>query len=64
MPVVRLRNTTVRYGARTVFQDLDLDVSPGEFLAILGPNGSGKTTLLRVLLGLIRPSAGVVEVIG
>jgi len=64
MAVVGLRNTTVQYGSRTVFQDLDLEVSPGEFLAILGPNGSGKTTLLRVLLGLIRPSAGEVEVIG
>ena len=64
MTVVRLRKATVRYGARTVIQDLDLDVPPGEFLAILGPNGSGKTTLLRALLGLLRLSAGEVEVNG
>jgi zinc/manganese transport system ATP-binding protein len=62
--VVRLRDATVRYGARTVFEHLDLDVPGGEFLAILGPNGSGKTTLLRLLLGLTRPTAGVVEVNG
>ncbi len=54
----------MRFGDRTVFEHLDLDVPPGEFLAILGPNGSGKTTMLRVLLGLVRLSDGVAEVGG
>jgi iron complex transport system ATP-binding protein len=39
-------------------QDVDLDVSSGEFLALLGPNGSGKSTLLRLLLGAFAPAAG------
>ncbi|MGH3979852.1 MAG: metal ABC transporter ATP-binding protein, partial [Pseudonocardiaceae bacterium] len=52
------------YGARTLWDGLDLDVAPGEFLAVLGPNGSGKTSLLRVLLGLQQLSAGTVELAG
>jgi zinc/manganese transport system ATP-binding protein len=52
------------YGARSLFEHLELEVAPGEFVAVLGPNGSGKTTLLRILLGLTRLSAGTAEVNG
>ena len=41
-----------------------MEISPGELIAVLGPNGSGKTTLLRVLLGLLRPVSGSVEIQG
>ncbi|MEJ2869427.1 metal ABC transporter ATP-binding protein [Actinomycetospora sp. OC33-EN08] len=51
-------------GTRRLWSDLDLDVSQGEFVAILGPNGSGKTTLLTMLLGLLPPAAGEVLVDG
>jgi zinc/manganese transport system ATP-binding protein len=61
---VSLRGATLRYGERTLWSGLDLDVTPGEFVAVLGPNGSGKTSLLRVLLGLQRLTAGAVEVAG
>jgi zinc/manganese transport system ATP-binding protein len=54
----------VRLGPRTLWSDLDLNLSRGEFLAVLGPNGSGKTTLLKVLLGLVPVSAGSVRVNG
>jgi zinc/manganese transport system ATP-binding protein len=65
MPVaVALRNAAVRFGARTLWQDLDLDVAPGEFVAVLGPNGSGKTTLVKILLGLLPLSAGDVRIAG
>ena len=64
MPAVRLRDASMRFGERVLFEGLDLDLEPGEFLAVLGPNGAGKTTLLQVLLGLTRLSAGVVEVGG
>jgi zinc/manganese transport system ATP-binding protein len=62
--VVAIRGGTLRYGDRTIWQDLDLDIEPGEFVAVLGPNGSGKTSLMRVLLGLQRLSAGSVRVVG
>jgi zinc/manganese transport system ATP-binding protein len=61
---VRLRNATLRFGDRVLWGGLDLDVAPGEFLAVLGPNGSGKTSLVKVLLGLQRLSSGKVEVCG
>ena len=61
---LRLRGVTKRYGARTVLRGLDLDVAPGETVAVLGPNGAGKSTLLRIAAGLARPDAGTVEVAG
>jgi len=54
----------MRFGDRVLFEDLELAVGAGEFVAVLGPNGSGKTTLLRVLLGLTRLSSGGVEISG
>ena len=63
-PVVSLRGVTVSRGGRTLIRDLDLEIVPGEFVAVLGPNGAGKTTLLKVLLGEHRPDAGTVLVDG
>jgi len=63
-PRVELEHATVRLGQRTLWSGLDLSVSDGEFLAVLGPNGTGKTTLLKVLLGLLPLSEGVVRVNG
>ncbi|MGH3801193.1 MAG: metal ABC transporter ATP-binding protein [Pseudonocardiaceae bacterium] len=63
-PAVRLRGARLAYGPRVLWDSLDLDVAPGEFLALLGPNGSGKTSLLRVLLGLQPLSAGTVAIRG
>ncbi|MFE6924218.1 metal ABC transporter ATP-binding protein [Nocardia sp. NPDC057663] len=61
---IRLRGATLSFGARTLWRDLDLDVAPGEFIAVLGPNGSGKTSLLRVLLGKLGLTAGTAEIAG
>ena len=61
---VALRGATLRFGHHVVWGDLDLDVAPGECLAILGPNGAGKTTLLKVLLGLLPLSAGRITIDG
>jgi zinc/manganese transport system ATP-binding protein len=63
-PAIRLRSAALRFGDRTLWGDLTLDVARGEFLAVLGPNGSGKTSLLKVLLGLQTLSEGTVEVTG
>ena len=51
-PVVRLRNFVRRFGSNVIIDGLDLDIVPGEFVALLGRSGSGKTTLLRTLAGL------------
>nr|WP_243653654.1 ATP-binding cassette domain-containing protein [Pseudonocardia endophytica] len=59
-----LRGAGLSFGERTLWSGLDLDVAPGEFVAVLGPNGSGKTTLMRVLLGLLPLSEGEVRVAG
>lgn len=61
-PVVRLRGFTRRFGANTIIDGLDLDIAPGEFIALLGRSGSGKTTLLRTLAGLDEVRGQDVEV--
>lgn len=52
------------YGGSTVLEDVSLEVSPGETVALVGRNGVGKTTLVRVLAGLVRPYAGSVALAG
>ena len=55
---------TFRHGANVAVAGLDLAVPRGGVHALLGPNGSGKTTALRMLLGLLRPDSGTMEVLG
>ncbi len=63
--LIETRNLTKRYGSRIVAVDnLNLHVRRGEVYGFLGPNGAGKTTTLRMLLGLIRPTAGTARVLG
>jgi ABC-2 type transport system ATP-binding protein len=63
--VVETHGLTKRYGTGIVAVDtLDLNVYRGEVYGFLGPNGAGKTTTLRMLLGLIRPTAGSAKVVG
>jgi len=60
----RLRQATVSFNGTPAVAGIDLDIRPGEAVAIVGPSGAGKTTLLRLLNGTIRPLAGSVEVDG
>ena len=50
-----------RYGERDVVNGVDLGVRPGEVVGLLGPNGAGKTTSFYMLVGLVRPTAGTVQ---
>ncbi|NVO66980.1 metal ABC transporter ATP-binding protein [Methanofollis tationis] len=63
-PVIDVRGVSVTLGGRPVLEDVDFRVEKGDFYAVIGPNGGGKSTLLKVILGLIRPSAGTVRVLG
>jgi polar amino acid transport system ATP-binding protein len=63
-PIIRFQQVCKAFGQNKVLQELDLDVSPGEKVAIIGPSGSGKTTILRLLMTLERPDTGTVEVDG
>ncbi len=63
-PVIRLSNVTVRYDGHPALEGVSLTVYAGDFLGIIGPNGGGKTTLLKVILGLVVPVTGRVEVLG
>ncbi|MGW4897106.1 ABC transporter ATP-binding protein [Kitasatospora sp. NPDC004240] len=62
--VIALGSLTKRYGRTVGIDGLDLEVGAGEVFGLLGPNGAGKTTTLRCLVGLLRPSAGDVRVLG
>lgn len=61
---VRLVGVSRSYGSVAALDGLDLEVRPGEFLAIVGPSGSGKSTALRMVAGLDEPTAGIVEIGG
>jgi ABC-2 type transport system ATP-binding protein len=61
---MRATGLTKRFGRRVAVDRLDLAVERGDIYGFLGPNGAGKTTTLRMLLGLIRPSAGSIELFG
>jgi ABC-2 type transport system ATP-binding protein len=61
---IRATGLTKRFGSHTAVGGIDLMVPRGSVFGFLGPNGSGKTTTIRMLLGLIAPSAGEVEVLG
>ncbi len=61
MTLINVRNLSVAYGANTVLRDVDLTVSPGEIVTIVGPNGSGKTSLLRAIIGATPPAQGSVD---
>ena len=63
-PLLRVRGLEKHFGDHAVLRGIDLDVMPGDRIAILGASGSGKSTLLRCLNFMERPSAGVVELAG
>ncbi len=63
-PVLRTYGLTKRFGKRIAVDNLNLTVREGEVFGLLGPNGSGKSTTVAMILGLVRPTAGRVELFG
>jgi ABC-type multidrug transport system ATPase subunit len=62
--VLSIRNLSKQYGKRLAVDNLSLDVRRGEVFGFLGPNGAGKTTTIRMMLGLIAPTGGSVDILG
>ena len=63
-PIVQFSNVTKQFGEFVAVRNLNLDIYPGEFVAIMGPSGCGKTTTLRMLAGLENPSDGDIRLDG
>ena len=63
-PVVEITDVTFAYGDAAAVRDVSLTVEAGDFVGLVGPNGSGKTTLLHLMLGLLTPDEGTVELFG
>jgi ABC-2 type transport system ATP-binding protein len=62
--VIEVDGLTKRFGSTLAVDDLSFSVSPGRITGFLGPNGAGKSTTMRVILGLVRPTAGTTAVLG
>ena len=63
-PAILANSLTKRFGDFTAVDDINFEVYPGEIFGFLGPNGSGKTTSIRMMLGLMKPTSGEVDVLG
>src|ERR1700737_275456 len=63
-PAIVARGLSAGYGSRRIWTDANFAIEAGSFTPILGPNGSGKSTLVRLILGLLAPAAGHIEVLG
>ena len=63
-PAISMHGVTKRFGTTVALDDVSLSIPPGSICGLVGPNGAGKTTLVRLLLGLERPAAGTIGVLG
>ena len=62
--IVSVEDVTFAYGEQVAVEDITLSIEDGDFLGLIGPNGSGKTTLLHLMLGLLEPDSGTIELFG
>lgn len=63
-PIIRLKNISFSYDNRNILNSLNLEIYEGDRIGLIGPNGSGKTTLLHIIMGLLKPQGGTVEIFG
>jgi len=64
IPAIEMRGVSFSYNGVPVLENVSFTVSKGAFLSVVGPNGGGKTTLLKIILGLLKPDSGEVEIFG
>lgn len=62
--MLSLKHITKSYNDKVILDGVDLNVSPGEVIALIGENGAGKTTLLKILLGIVQPNEGIIALHG
>jgi ABC-2 type transport system ATP-binding protein len=63
-PVLKVEGLTKQYGALTALAEVNLEIRPGEIFGLLGPNGAGKTTLIGCVAGLVKKTAGTIQLFG
>ena len=63
-PVIEVQNVTLGRNGQKILDNVSLRVDSGDFYAIIGPNGGGKTTLLKIILGILEPHAGSIQLLG
>jgi ABC-2 type transport system ATP-binding protein len=63
-PVLHVQHLVKRFGEFVAVNDISFDIRPGEILGLLGPNGAGKTTTIQILLGVVTPTAGSIQMFG
>jgi zinc transport system ATP-binding protein len=62
--IIEVKNLMFGYESREILNGVDFKLSPGDFAGIIGPNGSGKSTFLKLLLGILRPTGGSIDLLG
>lgn len=62
--IIEIRNLNFSYNRQPVLKDVNLSIQSGDFMAMIGPNGGGKTTLLKLMLGLLNPASGDIQIFG
>lgn len=62
--IFKMKNVSFQYDQKTVLQNIDFSITKGAFVGLVGPNGSGKTTLIKLLLGILKPQSGSIELFG
>lgn len=60
-PLAVLKDVGLKIGGLTILDRISFSIPPGEIITLIGPNGAGKTSLLKIILGIVRPTAGTVE---
>jgi zinc transport system ATP-binding protein len=63
-PILAVKNVSLAFDGNVILENINFEVKAGDYLGIIGPNGGGKTTLLKIMLGLLKPQTGQVELQG